>query len=100
MASHRLQSIDGRRSLFTSHSDNQTIVDNVPVRTCDLVATNGVIHTIDQFLPSSIRHVSRNGGRRPHTQRGNLQIRQSLDQWIANLFHDWAVGEVTDEDEN
>ena len=46
--------LDGRLVRLERRRNGITI-NRIPVRTCDTMATNGVIHSIDQFLPEAVR---------------------------------------------
>lgn len=52
---HDEQTLDGHRvSIRRRHG--QSVVDGVLIQTCDHVAVNGIVHAVDSFLPSALRH--------------------------------------------
>jgi len=53
--SHHEQTVDGHR-VSVRRRHGQSIVDGVLIQTCDHVAVNGIVHAVDSFLPSALRH--------------------------------------------
>jgi len=62
---HHEQTVDGHW-LTVRRRHGQSIVDGVAIQTCDHVALNGLVHAVDSFLPSALRHLPRRPARRSH----------------------------------
>ena len=62
---HHEHTVDGHMVSVRRHR-GQSTVDGVALQTCDLVAVNGIVHAVDSFLPSALRHhlPPRRAGRR------------------------------------
>lgn len=101
MTSQYVQTADDRRTVAMTTRHSETLVDGVAVKSCDLPATNGIVHTIDQFLPSALRaHVTVTSS----SSRSHPHIRLREDRLLTNLLAGMnrrfpsTVFEVIDED--
>ena len=52
--------LDGSTVILTRNHNGDAIINNVPISSCDITATNGVIHAIDDLIPEAIQKYTRN----------------------------------------
>jgi len=52
---HHEQTVDGHW-VSVRRRHGQSTVDGLVIQTCDVAAVNGLVHAIDSFLPSALRH--------------------------------------------
>jgi len=76
---HDEQTVDGH-TVSVRRRRGQSTVDGVMIETCDLVADNGIVHAVNTFLPSALRH---------HLPRRAARRRQHSDVWaiVDMLLH-------------
>lgn len=60
--------MDGSRVVL-SKQDGVIKVNNVPVKSCDHTATNGVVHAIDSIMPNALKKYSAAGQRQSQNRR-------------------------------
>ena len=92
----REQTLDGGTVIFKKRNE-QVYVNRIPVTTCDSSATNGVVHSLNEFLPESIRKYvpRRHSSARPTGRRNWWEVMSSYfdDEDEDDLF-DVVAGQV------
>jgi Fasciclin domain len=70
--------------LMQVNRDHQTVsVEQVPIRQCDLMANNGVVHVVDRFVSSAISRYVRVGGRSRSGHSSSTSLVQSIQDFLG-----------------
>ena len=82
--------LDGR-VILTNRRGSQVVVNQVPIKHCDKMATNGIVHKIDKVLPEAVnryvtRHLRHNGRLNWHMHFGGDDFGRRLEDYVQNML--------------